>query len=196
MLLLLLCVALTFAGRTARATTVGTSTVSLPALDWTPRSDWQNVRKGCNGTAGAKGDGVADDTAAIQSCIDSMANGETLYLPPGDYKITNTLQLGCRNVTFVDPKTKQPAAKITGCVIGGNIKGHGSKTRVIWAGALNETMILDSGATGFRSMGVHWDGAGRAGVGFAHQSIHLFETENVHEVEAYSGFNIAGIGSY
>ena len=117
------------------------------------------------------------------------------YLPPGDYKITTTLRLGCRNTTFVDPKTQKPEAKITGCVIGGNIKGHGSKTRVIWAGALNETMILDNGATGFRSMGVHWDGAGRAGVGFAHQSIHLFETENVHEVEQYSNFNIAGIGN-
>jgi len=38
---------------------------------------------------GAKGDNAADDTAAVQACIDnSAANRAACYLPPGVYKIT------------------------------------------------------------------------------------------------------------
>lgn len=42
---------------------------------------------------GAKGDGVTDDTAAIQSAINALlaAGGGTLYFPPGTYKITGQL---------------------------------------------------------------------------------------------------------
>ena len=46
---------------------------------------------------GAIGDGVADDTAAIQACLDaiqsSSALGGTAYIPAGEYKITATLDL-------------------------------------------------------------------------------------------------------
>ena len=92
------------------------------------------MKTGCNGTAGAAGDGQQDDTAAIQACLNNMTNGDTLYLPPGTYKITSTLVLGCRNVTEIDPKTHNPANEVTGCMIGGNIKGHGADTTVVWAG--------------------------------------------------------------
>jgi hypothetical protein len=199
MLLLLLVAAAVAAIGGADTKSTGNAAPPLPpqqpTLEWTPRSDWRSVKAGCGGAKGAKGDGKSDDSAAIQACISNMTNGNTLYLPPGTYRITQTLLIGCKNVSYVDPKTNKTTAKIEGCMIGGNIKGHGAATRVVWAGALNETMIMDTGVTGFRSMGVHWDGAGVAGVGFAHQSIHLFETENVHEVEAFTGFNIAGIGN-
>lgn len=39
-------------------------------------------------TAGAKGDGVTDDTAAIQAALD---NGGCVYFPEGNYRVTSTL---------------------------------------------------------------------------------------------------------
>lgn len=37
---------------------------------------------------GAVGDGVADDTAAIQAAIDAFPNGVTIYFPRGTYRVT------------------------------------------------------------------------------------------------------------
>jgi hypothetical protein len=42
---------------------------------------------------GAVGDGIADDTAAIQAAIDSGAGGLSVFIAPGTYKITNTIYL-------------------------------------------------------------------------------------------------------
>ncbi len=43
---------------------------------------------------GAKGDGTTDDTAAIQSAIDSVvAAGGEVFVPAGDYKVTSTIQV-------------------------------------------------------------------------------------------------------
>jgi hypothetical protein len=40
---------------------------------------------------GAVGDGVANDTAAIQAAINSLATGGTVYLPAGTYKVDTLL---------------------------------------------------------------------------------------------------------
>lgn len=42
---------------------------------------------------GAVGDGVADDTAAIQAAIDSVAGGLLVLIPAGTYKVTSTIYL-------------------------------------------------------------------------------------------------------
>lgn len=42
---------------------------------------------------GAKGDGTTDDTAAIQSAINALANGGNLYVPAGRYKLTNQINV-------------------------------------------------------------------------------------------------------
>ncbi len=51
---------------------------------------------------GAKGDGVTDDSAAFQAAIDVVdghANTYTsIYLPPGDYRLTNTIRLNKRHI--------------------------------------------------------------------------------------------------
>jgi hypothetical protein len=42
---------------------------------------------------GAKGDGVADDTTAIQNAINSMTSGGTLEFPTGTYKMSNYIKV-------------------------------------------------------------------------------------------------------
>ena len=40
---------------------------------------------------GAVGDGVTDDTAAIQTAINSLTTGQRLIIPAGSYKITHII---------------------------------------------------------------------------------------------------------
>ncbi len=42
---------------------------------------------------GAVGDGVADDTAALQAAINSLSNGGSLRIPVGNYKLTNQINV-------------------------------------------------------------------------------------------------------
>lgn len=50
---------------------------------------------------GAVGDGIADDTAAIQLAIDAAsAQGGSVYIPTGQYKITATLKVTSDNVVI------------------------------------------------------------------------------------------------
>ena len=66
----------------------------LPRLNWEQRSDWINVKTKV--TPPAVGDGLADDTAALQAALDGLKDGydtpNTVYLPPGTYRITRTLR--------------------------------------------------------------------------------------------------------
>ncbi len=58
----------------------------VPAIRALPSvSDWVDVR-----TLGVKGDNATDDTAALQSAIDSH---RVLYFPMGRYKVSDTLRL-------------------------------------------------------------------------------------------------------
>lgn len=52
-------------------------------------------------TFGAKGDGNADDTAAIQAAINAAAGGGIVYLPRGAYKITKSLVCSSHHVAIV-----------------------------------------------------------------------------------------------
>lgn len=52
---------------------------------------------------GAVGDGVTDDTAAIQAAINSVGigGGGGVYFPYGTYKVTSTLTVAYNNVSFI-----------------------------------------------------------------------------------------------
>ncbi|MFC9231362.1 glycosyl hydrolase family 28-related protein [Streptomyces decoyicus] len=69
----------------------------LPTVAKSPTmADWINVKAEAYG---ALGDGVADDTAAIQQAINAAGIGGIVYLPKGVYRISKTLDLP-RGVTL------------------------------------------------------------------------------------------------
>ena len=72
-----------------------------PAIrDLPPRDSWVNIRD-----LGVKGDGVTDDTAAIQKAIDGHA---TLYIPSGRYLVSDTISLKPNTVLIgLHPSTTQ-----------------------------------------------------------------------------------------
>lgn len=144
----------------------------IPRLDWQPRSDWINVKS--NVTPPAVGDGAHDDTVAIQSALNRGSNGKTIYLPPGTYRITRTL-------VFHGEGT------------GSAVIGHGRDTRLVWDGPVGGRMFWSDGIAYSRYVGLSWDGQNRAAVGFDHAAGKRFETEILHEHEAFRNFTGYGI---
>jgi parallel beta-helix repeat protein len=73
---------------------------------------------------GAVGDGITDDTVAIQAALDASA-GNYLYLPTGSYKISANLNVNVNGITFYGPGTLVATSTITGgmvlCLNGDNI---------------------------------------------------------------------------
>jgi hypothetical protein len=49
---------------------------------------------------GAKGDGINNDTTALQSAFTAMKSGDTFILPYGTYKIDNRVTISASNCTF------------------------------------------------------------------------------------------------
>jgi hypothetical protein len=152
---------------------------AIPDLAWEERSDWINVKND-----GAKGDGVADDTAAIQKAFERIKGGAimgaTLYFPPGKYRITKT----------IEPPEPHPS----GSHLAFSMIGHGRSTIMVWDGEAGGRMFWTKhGMPQSRFVGFTWDGRGKAAVGFDHTSIKYFETEVRHQHEAYQNFTEAGI---
>jgi len=141
----------------------------IPRLDWQPRSDWVNVRG-----LGAVGDGEADDTPALQRALDGVTDGSTVYLPPGTYRVTETLTL-------------------TGPLIGVLVVGHGRDTTLLWDGDDGGRLLLDDGVAYSRYVGLTFSGEGKAAVGFFHHSDNRFETEVRHQHLAFRGFTDAAV---
>lgn len=147
----------------------------IPSLRWEERSDWINIQSDV--TPAAVGDGKADDTAAIQKALSSVADGSVVYFPPGTYRITGTLSL------------KNPNGARW---LGGLIVGSGRDTRLVWAGETGGTMWLLNGIAYSIFNGFELDGKGKAGVGFRYKS-DGFGTEVTHRNLAFRNFTDAGI---
>jgi hypothetical protein len=69
--------------------TVPQSQLHSNQRDFPADSGYVNVK-----THGAVGDGIADDTAAIQAALDAGTYQRPLYFPNGTYRISGTLQAG------------------------------------------------------------------------------------------------------
>jgi hypothetical protein len=144
----------------------------IPSLAWEKRSDWIDVKSDVAPVA--VGDGIADDTNAIQAALDRGRDARGVYLPPGTYRITRTLVL------------QGPAV---GCLV----VGHGRGTRLVWDGEAGGRMFWSNGVAYSRYIGLSWDGRGKAAVGFDHAAEQRFETEVRHEHEAFRNFTGFGI---
>ncbi|MFP4027373.1 MAG: glycosyl hydrolase family 28-related protein [Candidatus Brocadiia bacterium] len=146
----------------------------LPVLKWQDRSDWVNVRTDVK--PGAVGNGQTDDTEAIQSGLNQVGTGSTLYFPPGTYRITETL-------------------KLTGPALGVSLIGHGRKTRLVWDGPKGKPLFHDDGIAVSRYVGIAFEGKNRATVGFYHRSMKRFETEVRNQHLAFRNFTEAGVAT-
>lgn len=121
-----------------------------------PFPSWANVKR----DYGAVGDGVTDDTAALQRALDELGQpgkASVLYLPAGTYKISSSLRLSWN-------------AQIAGYGWGGiGIIGDSpSVTRITWAGPRGGAMLIQDGGYNTRYARITWDGKGSAGYGIAH----------------------------
>lgn len=141
---------------------------------------------------GAKGDGVTDDTAAIQAAIDSLlgADGGTLLFPIGEYLITDTLNFGIWSISaetgnvngFARTKTgikvigermvSDPASPFTCCIKwGGDLQaGTTVESKSDSEGSYDfitdaAPMIRTVGGRGFFFSGISLEGDDKAHVG-------------------------------
>ena len=142
--------------------------VNIAPMTWIPRSDWINVKTDPGVSPHAVGDGVTDDTAAIQSALNlasqvgltlndpsnvSNSKKATVYLPPGTYKITSTLSWN----------TGQYG------IAGLSLVGCGSNTTIAWYGPAGGTMFFSTGVHHSCYAGIRWDGRNLAASGVSHQ---------------------------
>jgi len=115
-----------------------------------PLAGWRNVKA----DYGAVGDGIADDTAALQRGLDALyrydsASGTAvLFLPAGTYRITRGLQMRLND-----------GASIIGA--------DPANTVIAWDGPAKSAMLLTSGTFDTLFTRLTWDGRGRAQIGVA-----------------------------
>jgi hypothetical protein len=69
---------------------------------------------------GATGDGVTDDTTAIQNTIDAAGEGNTVYLPNGSYLITVPLTISYNSISIEGENRSSTIIKADPSFTGGN----------------------------------------------------------------------------
>jgi hypothetical protein len=89
---------------------------------------------------GAVGDGVTDDTAAIQAAIDSLPpNGGTIIFEVGTYVVLSTLEIGDGTNSSISTKAGVVLMGKAGGVGSGEFGAPNSGTRILWNGATSTT---------------------------------------------------------
>ncbi len=156
--------------------TTHANALQIPTLNWTQRSDWVNVKTDI--TPAAAGDGITDDTAAIQALIDLTKNQsiKVAYFPPGTYRITQTLNVGTQdwysdNVAFI---------------------GHGKETILKWDGPTDGTMMLDIGSHRNQFIGFVFDANDKAAIGIDLNQV-TRQSEVTYRHLEFKGFSSHGL---
>jgi hypothetical protein len=136
-----------------------------------PFASWANVT-----SYGAVGDGVTDDTAAIQNAISALRPANpTIYFPAGTYLISGTLTLHAQQYVSIigaDPAT----------------------TTILWNGTSGGTMLLVDGVAYSRIDRLTFNGSGTAGVDVDQSNLSgtgYFDTGNEYADDVFEN---AGIG--
>ncbi len=173
--------------------TVGSSATSQPAR-WAvdmveeevigPFASWANLKS----TYGAVGDGVADDTAAIQRALTDLGKPgkpQVLYFPGGTYKITATLKL---NGVSAEGANNYRWGGV------GIIGNSPAKTTIKWYGPAGGAMLIQDGGLGTRYSRITWDGSGTAQYGVAQwwntSQGHAYGGSSEHQDEVFQDLAI------
>jgi hypothetical protein len=155
---------------------------------------------------GAVGDGVADDTAAVQAAINAAAaTHKPLYLSPGNYKITSTLMVGNGTATTLSTVNGICMRGISTGATAAEVGAPGAPVKFTWAGTAGGTMMLIAGPIyGVDLSGFELDCAAIAGTGihFSHPINSKFDQILVQQYtsigiihDAYSNMTGLAVGS-
>ena len=150
-----------------------------------PFPSWKNIQT----EYGAKGDGITDDTAAIQKALDELKAVQTnawcvLYFPKGVYRITDTLLT---------------ARAVHHDYCGSNLIGADPATTILrWDGPANKPMLrYDSWYC--KVSRLTFDGNGKAGGGLVHAghfSTYCEMSDLVFQDIPGIGMNLGDAGPY
>lgn len=131
-----------------------------------PFASWANVKQ----VYGAVGDGVTDDTVALQQALEEVAtpgHAAVLYFPAGTYRITQTLHFFGR--------------------LSASLVGEDPFTTIIkWDGPVGGDLMFADGVTASRWTRLTWDGSGKARVAVHHGFTGGWQvTGNLHTDEIF-----------
>jgi Pectate lyase superfamily protein len=153
------------------------------------------------------GNGVTDDTAALQSTINAAPNGGVIYLPEGTYKITTPLTLSSANVMLLGAGGQgtviQPDASFSGSQII-LITADFCSVRDLTIAYANTTYSSNPAADGIQITGAKsallenvnlnyingWAVQSSATAGAAN---YWLQTQNVHAFQCKQGFHAVGV---
>ena len=144
-----------------------------PFIAWIPEEfvgpfpSWADLKR----DYGAVGDGIADDTAALQQALNELANEgypHVLYLPAGIYRITQELTM----LNRVGP---------------GIIGEDPATTTILWDGPQDGVMLSADGVTHAKFSRLTWDGNVKASCAVLHCQIEgIYQlTFNEHSDEVF-----------